>query len=108
MTSIIKSIRTAGACALSVLLAAATLHATEPHMSEYTHYPIFKTEKVEPRVMIVLDNSGSMNWPVYGYDEETWPNRKTLPGTFDGGSCREFSARVNSTFDDGWERKAKA
>jgi type IV pilus assembly protein PilY1 len=41
----------------------------EPSMGTYTSYPIFQTSAVEPNIMVLLDNSGSMNFSAYG----TWP-----------------------------------
>lgn len=97
------------ACALCALFVAVPLHATEPDMAEYTHYPIFKTEKVNPRIMLALDNSGSMNFPAYGNEIEDWPynhNSGTLSKLYDGEICSEFSGRVQSTSDDGMQRKS--
>ena len=94
------------ACALLALCAAVPLHAaSEPDMAEYTHYPIFKTEKVNPRIMLALDNSGSMNFPAYGNEVEDWPNAATLAKVYDGRICTQFSGQVNSSSDDGMERK---
>jgi type IV pilus assembly protein PilY1 len=42
---------------------------SEPMMADYTAYPIFTNQSVPPNVMIMLDNSGSMNFNAYG----TWP-----------------------------------
>ena len=38
---------------------------TEPSMSEYQALPIFTAQSVQPNIMIILDNSGSMNEPAY-------------------------------------------
>ena len=35
--------------------------AAEPAIADYTHYPIFQVNAVEPNILIMLDNSGSMN-----------------------------------------------
>ncbi|UCF57753.1 MAG: hypothetical protein JSW15_04645, partial [Deltaproteobacteria bacterium] len=43
--------------------------AAEPSMADYTHYPIFQVKAVEPNILIMLDNSGSMNFNAYG----SWP-----------------------------------
>jgi len=40
--------------------------ATEPNMADYTAYPIFMVQAVKPNIMIILDNSGSMNFNAYG------------------------------------------
>ncbi len=40
--------------------------AAEPTMAEYTAYPVFMADSVQPNIMIILDNSGSMNFNAYG------------------------------------------
>ena len=106
MTSILRFARLAGACALSALFAAVPLHAAEPDMNAFTFYPVFKTEKVNPRIMVVMDNSGSMNFPAYGDTVEDWPNDKTIDYVYDGRICSQFSGPVKSTSDDGMQRKS--
>lgn len=46
---------------------------SEPALSEYTCYPIFQTNAVEPNIMIILDNSLSMFEQAYydAYDHNT-------------------------------------
>jgi len=39
--------------------------AVEPSMDDYTCYPIFQVSTVEPNILIILDNSGSMNEYAY-------------------------------------------
>jgi hypothetical protein len=46
---------------LLLLSAAEQTSATEPTMAEYTSYPIFKLTAVAPNILIILDNSTSMN-----------------------------------------------
>jgi type IV pilus assembly protein PilY1 len=46
----------------------------EPSMATYTCYPIFQVNAVEPNILIMLDNSGSMNFNAYG----TWPGQEGL------------------------------
>lgn len=49
-----------------MLLISGTVWAfTEPEMVDYTATPAFTPEAVPPNIMIVLDNSGSMNLPAY-------------------------------------------
>ncbi|MGD8846418.1 MAG: hypothetical protein PVI54_12945, partial [Desulfobacteraceae bacterium] len=50
---------------LSVQLANAAAF-TEPTMADYTAFPINTAESVPPNIMIMLDNSGSMNFNAYG------------------------------------------
>ncbi|MBW2108168.1 MAG: hypothetical protein JRI36_05810 [Deltaproteobacteria bacterium] len=42
-------------------------------MSSYTCYPVFQVNTVEPNILIILDNSGSMNFQAYtgNYDHNT-------------------------------------
>jgi hypothetical protein len=35
--------------------------AAEPSMATYTSYPIFQLSAVAPNILIILDNSSSMN-----------------------------------------------
>ncbi len=39
---------------------------TEPVMADYSAFPIFNSQSVPPNIMIILDNSGSMNFNAYG------------------------------------------
>jgi type IV pilus assembly protein PilY1 len=52
-----------------VFFASMPAMAVEPSMADYTHYPIFQVSAVEPNILIMLDNSSSMNFNAYG----TWP-----------------------------------
>jgi type IV pilus assembly protein PilY1 len=47
--------------------------AAEPTMDTYTSYPIFQLNTVAPNILIILDNSGSMNSQAYTgpYDPNT-------------------------------------
>ena len=38
----------------------------EPNMADYTASPVFTSQSVTPNIMIILDNSGSMNFNAYG------------------------------------------
>ena len=49
----------------------------EPAMGDYTAYAAFQASAVEPNILIILDNSGSMDQAAYGdrtgaaYDHNT-------------------------------------
>ncbi len=49
------------------LLLSGPAHAafSEPSMADYTASPVFTSQNVKPNIMVVLDNSGSMNEPAY-------------------------------------------
>jgi type IV pilus assembly protein PilY1 len=51
----------------------AQISCPEPAIADYTSYPVFQANTVEPNIMIILDNSGSMNEPAYnaGYKHTT-------------------------------------
>jgi len=67
---IIKTIMLLIAC---VFISTAGTVAADPAktgISTYTSYPIFQTSAVQPNIMVLLDNSGSMNFAAYGTDPE--------------------------------------
>lgn len=77
--------------------------AVEPDMADYTAYPVFTVNPVKPNILIILDNSGSMNYNAYG----------SYPG--DGGTVSDepyagepftptFTKRVAASADDAEER----
>ena len=51
---------------VSILLWSPVTQAAEPDMADYTAYPIFLTQSVQPNIFVMLDNSGSMNYNAYG------------------------------------------
>jgi type IV pilus assembly protein PilY1 len=70
-----------------------TADAVEPQLADYTSYPVFMANSVEPNILIMLDNSGSMNEQAYT-DEF-------------GGSvsdCGTATARLLASTDDAEER----
>ena len=77
--------------------------ATEPSMADYTSYPIFMAESVKPNILIILDNSGSMNFCAYG----DWPGDGGLVTTdpYSGpGYAGTIDVRVRQSSDDAEER----
>ena len=57
---------------LSVVFAVCLLgraYAAEPLLADYTSFPIFTVNPVKPNILLIMDNSGSMNFNAYG----TWP-----------------------------------
>mgnify|MGYP001585000947 CR=1 FL=1 len=50
----------------TLMMSTGPAHAAEPVMADYTSYPLFLTDTVEPNILIMLDNSGSMNYNAYG------------------------------------------
>ncbi|MEJ2157511.1 MAG: PilC/PilY family type IV pilus protein [Desulfobacteraceae bacterium] len=51
------------------IVVAGSSSAAEPNMADYSAVPLFSNQSVAPNVMIMLDNSTSMNFNAYG----TWP-----------------------------------
>lgn len=73
--------------------------AAEPTIGEYTNYPIFQVNAVEPNILVILDNSGSMNMNAYG----TYPgDYGTVAEGFNGGPpfCNVKESRVSQNADN--------
>jgi type IV pilus assembly protein PilY1 len=62
-----------GVLILSILVMPASAAAAEPSMATYTCYPVFQVNTVEANILVILDNSGSMNFQAYigAYDHST-------------------------------------
>ncbi len=82
-------------CTASNILAAP---CTEPSNGDYSSTPVFMASAVTPNIMIILDNSGSMNFNAYG----------TYPG--DGGTvsddpfqCGKIDVTSSTSRDDAEE-----
>jgi type IV pilus assembly protein PilY1 len=86
------------AACISLLAMTTTAQAfTEPSMNDYTAYPIFTNEAVTPNIFIMLDNSGSMNYPAYG--PEPADDKLVVGGPFEGepySSSRTFRLIANA------------
>lgn len=54
---------------LAIVLGGLTMvvaQAAEPTMTTYESFPVFTVNPVKPNILIILDNSGSMNFNAYG------------------------------------------
>ncbi len=56
-------------------------------MADYTATPPFVSEAVPPNILILLDNSGSMNRMAYDDATEAFDPTKTYTGIFDATDC---------------------
>ena len=82
-----------------LLLTATSVGAVEPNMSQYEALPIFSAQSTAPNVMIILDNSGSMNWYAYGtwsYSGATVTDQPYAGEPYDGIA----SVQIVSRYDD--------
>ncbi len=88
------------------LFAGISCHAwafTEPNINDYTNVPIFQVNAVKPNIMIILDNSGSMNFNAYGsYPGDNSAVPETYPCLEDPGV---ITRRVSQSADDAEEQK---
>jgi len=50
-------------------------------MADYTCYPVFTSTAVTPNILIILDNSGSMNFMAYGYESGVYQPDNFSPAT---------------------------
>jgi len=66
MKRILKILITFAIGLVAICSSSLVVYATEPDMADYTAYPIFMAQSVKPNILIILDNSGSMNFPAYG------------------------------------------
>ncbi|MBU0728192.1 MAG: hypothetical protein KKE17_11635, partial [Proteobacteria bacterium] len=83
--------------------------SAEPDIADYTAPPTFMINSIEPNIMIILDNSGSMNYNAYGI----WPgNGKLVTGNSFTGSPYDtnthFDVRVSDSRDDAEESSGSA
>lgn len=72
--------------------------AAEPAIADYTSYPLFMSSEIPPNIMVVLDNSGSMNYPAYG----VFTSAGALTSA-DGYACGTTNINVYSYTDDAEE-----
>jgi type IV pilus assembly protein PilY1 len=72
-------------------------HAVEPNMADYTAYPVFMANTVEPNILIMLDNSGSMNGQAY---EDAYGGSTSDCGTVTA-SVTAFGDDAEENLDDG-------
>ena len=92
--------------AVCVLCASALLCSqglcVEPNISTYTNYPIFQVNATPPNILIILDNSGSMNYAAYG----TWiADGQEITDPYAGGTTSQtVEVRVSQSSDDAEER----
>ena len=94
------------ALSVIVLLAIASAAAayTEPVMNDYTAYPIQTSASVPPNIMIILDNSGSMNFNAYGSevgDNQTVPDSPFMGEPYNKG--QSLNLQVFDNNDDAEE-----
>ncbi len=75
--------------------------AAEPSMADYTSYPVFMSGQVEPNIMVILDNSGSMNSNAYG----SWWGDDNLVKD-EPYECGMLEVRVTNKMDDSEETAA--
>ncbi|MBW1951397.1 MAG: hypothetical protein JRJ18_18040, partial [Deltaproteobacteria bacterium] len=74
-------------------------------MTDYTAYPIFLAQSVKPNILVILDNSGSMNYAAYG----TWngdPGIITDAPYAGEGHSATIDVQVSASDDDAEETAA--
>lgn len=76
--------------------------AAEPQLLDYTSYPIFTVNPVKPNILIMLDNSGSMNLNAYG--SEVSDNGIVTDQPYAGVPYRHLAYKVTASADDAEEQ----
>ena len=61
----ISKLRSLISICFTFLIFGLSQQAYAQNMADYTAYPPFVTSAVEPNILLVLDHSGSMQWPAY-------------------------------------------
>ena len=72
--------------------------AAEPAIADYTSYPLFMSSEVAPNIMVIMDNSGSINYPAYGVFQGTG---NLVTG--DNYACGNVDIPVSTVEDDAEE-----
>jgi len=85
-----------------VLFSAASVWS-EQTMSNYTSYPVFLTASVTPNIMVILDNSGSMNFNAYGTYAGDSAVVTDAPYTGPGFGCGQQTFAIQQSADDAEE-----
>ncbi|HBN26509.1 MAG TPA: hypothetical protein DD405_03455, partial [Desulfobacteraceae bacterium] len=77
-------------------------YAAEPNMVDYTSQPLLMRKSEKPNILIMLDNSGSMNFNAYG----SWPGNGNIVrnDSFAGLPYHNMDFYVTSSSDDAEER----
>ncbi len=90
------------AVAVSLWLSAGPAAAfTEPNITTYTSYPLFLNTSITPNILVILDNSGSMNFNAYG----AYPGDYSyVSDSYLGVPYQNFEKRVAASKDDSEER----
>lgn len=88
---------------LGLVLLSAAPAWSEQGMSDYTAYPVFLTASVTPNIMIILDNSGSMNFNAYGTYAGDYQAVTDGPYTGPGFGCGQQTFAVRQSQDDAEE-----
>ena len=71
------------------------VHSSAQLMSDYTAYPPFVTNAVEPNILLVLDHSGSMQYPAYiGCEFNSYSTKRADCGSTDSIQNPEYSYDV--------------
>lgn len=74
-------------------------------LAQYTAEPPFLTEAVAPNILLLLDNSGSMDNSAYHHANEAYDPAKTYYGYFDSTLCYKY---LSNRFQVGTPRAATA
>lgn len=79
------------AACIALVLGLAHIASAEPTMGEYTSYPVFQVNSVAPNILIMMDNSGSMNQAAYTGDYNA---SRTYYGYFESGGTYTYGSNV--------------
>ncbi len=73
---------------------------TAQTMADYTAIPPFVSETVPPNILMLLDNSGSMNSMAYDDSGEAFDPTKSHTGIFDATDCYQYDGAADKFVPD--------
>ncbi|MCF8035352.1 MAG: hypothetical protein K9K62_00630 [Desulfobacteraceae bacterium] len=83
---------------LALIIFVSPLASAQPAMEDYTAVPYFVQQaSVKPNILIMLDNSGSMN--SYVYEDETYDSSKEYYGYFSPDHRYDYGSNKNQVFE---------
>lgn len=82
----------AGLCVLGMMPLCFPLEAQAQAMADYTSIPPFIADAVPPNVLLLMDNSGSMNSSAYHNANEAYDSTKSYNGYFSPTKCYSYAS----------------
>jgi type IV pilus assembly protein PilY1 len=84
---------------ITIFLSAIPLQSAAQDINDYTAYPPFVSSAVQPNILLVLDHSGSMQYPAYaGCEFDSYDNKRANCGSTDSILNPEYAYQVTQEY----------